>query len=78
MGQCPAEQVASRLAEPLGPHPAQAAVGTFSKGNRKSPPEASRPEEVPGLFDALRPMLRIPLGPAKAEEVLAPQVLEFP
>ena len=70
--------MATRLAEYLGPHTARAAVRTFSEGNLKLPPEALRAEDIPRLLDSLRPMLRTLLGPAIAEEVLAPLAQEFP
>jgi hypothetical protein len=74
----PAERVATLLAEYLGPHTAQAAVRTFARSALGLAPEAVRPEDVPGLLDALRPMLRTLLGSAICEELLAPLAKEFP
>jgi len=70
--------VALRLADYLGPHTARAAVRTFAKSALKLTPEEIRPEHVPGLLDALRPMLRTLLGREICEDILAPLGKEFP
>lgn len=74
----PAEQVATRLAEYLGPNTARAAVRTFAQGTLGKPPEDVLPGDVPQLLDALRPMLRTLLGPAICEDIIGPLAKEFP
>jgi len=74
----PAETVASELAEYLGPHTARAAVRTFAQSSLGMAPEAIRPEDVPRLLSALRPMLRTLLGSVICEELLGQLAREFP
>ncbi len=78
MGMSPAEQVATRLAEYLGPNTARAAVRTFAQSALGMAPESLRPVDVPRLLTALRPMLRTLLGPAICDDLLASLAREFP
>ena len=63
--------MALRLAEYLGPHTARAAVRTFARSALVLEPEELRREHVPGLLEALRPMLKSLLGKAICEDILA-------
>ena len=74
----PAERVAALLADYLGPHTARSAARTFARAALKVDPERVRPEDVPRLSEALRPMLRTLLGTAICADILGTLAREFP
>jgi len=64
--QTVAEQVAAQLAPYLGPFNASNAVRTWSERKLLLSPEDLRPEHVPKLLEALRPMLCTFVGRSSA------------
>ncbi len=60
----------ARLAQYLGPNTARVAVRVFTEQVTGRTDAVLRPEEIPRLLGALRPMLRTLLGKARAEELL--------
>ena len=65
-----AQQVAGQLAPYLGSFNAQIAVKTFAKRAFDLAPEELTSEHLPGLLEALRPMLVTLAGRTAAGEVL--------
>jgi hypothetical protein len=67
-----AEQVAEELAPYLGPFNAKVAVKTFAgRAFENLPPERLTLDHLPGLLEALRPMLNTLAGRAATDAVLA-------
>lgn len=64
--QTVAEQVAAHLAPYLGPFNASNAVKTWSQRKLEMSPDDLRPEHVPRLLEALRPMLCTFVGRSSA------------
>lgn len=65
-----AEQIASKLSPYLGEFNARIAVKTFSKRAFDLPPEELTNEHVPGLLEALQPMLATLAGHVATEGLL--------
>ena len=68
--QSTAEQVADQLAPYLGPFNARIAVKTFARRAFDLDEEDLTPQHLPGLLEALGPMLKTLAGRTTAEVVL--------
>jgi hypothetical protein len=73
----PAELIAEELARWLGPNTARTAVRTFARRALGLNAEELRPSDVPGVLDALRPMLNTLLGTERARSVLGTLARRF-
>lgn len=73
----PAELVVQRLGEFLGPTAAQSTLNTFCKRTVGVKPDALTAAQMPLVLPALRPLLSILVGTAKADSVIVGLLKEF-
>ena len=73
----PAEIVVQRLAELLGPAAAQSTLNTFCKQKVGVKPESLTAAQMPLVLPALKPLLSVMVGVARAEAMIASMLKEF-
>ena len=77
MAQEIASTIADHLAVYLGAHTAKVAVKTFSQRTFGRAQETLTTQDLPKLFDALRPMMNTLIGRKQCEAVIEKLRLEF-